>query len=86
MAPAEAWPPLPDRRRAAARLQATRVSDASVAAHLAAVVDALRRVLAGAPYAERLAALALAFRARAVAALPEVVPALCKPDADPSAA
>jgi hypothetical protein len=86
LVPAEALLPLPDRRRAVAHPRAIRVSDAWDAAHLAAAVVALPLVLAGAPYAERLAALALAFRELAEAALPVVVPALCKPDGDPSAA
>jgi hypothetical protein len=83
---AEASLLLPDRHRAAARQRAIRVSDAWDAAHLAAAVGALPRVLAGVPYAERLAALALAFRALAEEALPEEVSALYKPAADPSAA
>jgi hypothetical protein len=85
LVPAEALLPLPDRRRAAARQRAIRVSDAWDAAHLAAEVDALPELVA-ARYAERLAGQVLAFPALAEAVLPEVVSALCKPDAAPSAA
>ena len=77
--------PLPDPRRAVALLRAPRGWDALDAVRPDAVLAA-HPAFAAAPYAERLAVLARAVQVLAAAALPELAPAPCIPDAVPSAA